>query len=208
MDLYNQQHYKNAAHDAMILVEKSMKEKGKIDTLYGRKLIQKLFSKNQSFYLKVPLGDDLQDQAKEYFEGVFSYYRNYVAHDGSKIDSIASFRILIIASELLEMIDSYELTLTELGGPEEIVKAGSFGSIEKLKSVLLMLDHYMMPEQIYDGLFDDLANSGYGDNHLSSLISFNLIEMRSGFINNSDNSLEKHEWFILGEVGKQFLSQS
>lgn len=34
----------------------------------------------------MPLGDNLQEKAQKYFEDVFSYFRNYVTHDGAYID--------------------------------------------------------------------------------------------------------------------------
>jgi uncharacterized protein (TIGR02391 family) len=207
IELYENRHYKHAAHEAMILVEKSLKEKGKVDNLqYGRRLINNLLSSNKELTLRVPLGDDLQEQAKDYFDGVFSYYRNYTAHDGCRIDQITSYRILVIASELLELINSSQLSLTERGGPNEIIKIGSFGNIETLREVLLMLDDYHMPECVYDGLFEDLARHGYGDEQMEHLIDLNLIEMHSAYVEDDPHIGDIIEWFVLGNLGKQFLS--
>ncbi len=71
----------------MVHVEMALKEKGKVEDIqFGAKLIGDLFAGKSGVRLRVPLGEELQVQAEQYFKGVFSYYRNYAAHDGSRID--------------------------------------------------------------------------------------------------------------------------
>ena len=111
MSLFNDGHFRHSAREAMVQVEIALKEKGKVeDVEFGVQLIGNLFAGKGGVRLRVPLGNELQIHAEKYFKGVFSYYRNYVAHDGSKIDEKLALRILIIASDLLELIDASELT--------------------------------------------------------------------------------------------------
>jgi len=159
--------------------------------------------------LRVPLGDDLQESAKEYFKGVFSYYRNYVAHDGSLVDEKVALRVLIVASELMELIESSELTLTDHGGVSEIVRIGDFGSEKRLRMLLDLLDGYHMPESTYDGLFEMLAMNGFDEKAVEQTISLGLVVMTQGYVEVPGRGpypeFEDHEWFELGPVGKEIM---
>ena len=214
LEVYKKGLYPDTARRAMIQVELALKEKGHLGREYcGTKLIKRVVGGRDGIALKVPLGDDLQDEAQKYFESVFSYYRNYVAHDGNRIDERSSLRILIIASELLEMLDSSGLTLTDLGGIDGLVRAGEFGTSLNLVQLLDFLDGYWMPELVYDGLFEALALNGFNDDHLESVINFGLIEMHS-FICEEPNlitlrgepdMIEKYE---LTDLGRQVIKTS
>ena len=119
LPLFDAGFFKDSAREALVQVEKAMKEKGKTGTkMYGVRLIKGLFEGKKGYIAESSSGEDLQESAKEYFKGVFSYYRNYVAHDGSLVDDKIALRILIVASELLELIESSELKLTDRGGVE------------------------------------------------------------------------------------------
>jgi len=157
-------HFKHAAREAMVQVELALKQKGRVENMqFGTQLIGNLFAGKKCVKLCVPLGNELQMQAERFFNGVFTYYRNYAAHDGSRIDERIALRVLIIASELLELIHASELTLTDAGGLEGLVKIGRFGNSQRLVRLLKLLDNYHMPELTYDGLFEDLALSGFGE---------------------------------------------
>jgi hypothetical protein len=114
----------------MILVEQALKEKGLTKEnykKYGQTLITSLFrtgGKERSVKLRIPLGEDLQAQAEAFFQGVFSYYRNYTAHDGSRVDKRISLRIMIIASELLDLIDASALSFSDIGGVDGLIARG------------------------------------------------------------------------------------
>lgn len=194
----------------MVQVEKALKEKGKIEDIqFGAKLIGTLFAGEAGIKLRVPLGGELQNQAEKYFRGVFAYYRNYAAHDGSKIDEKIALRILIIASELLEMIDASELTLTDAGGVDGLVRVGGFESIERLGVLLNLLDGYHMPDLTYDGMFEELAGNGFGEPELEAVFKLDLIEMHSAKyetpICQFSYGTEIIEWFELTELGKKAL---
>jgi hypothetical protein len=208
--LFDDGYYKESARDALVQVEKALKEKGEIgNKLYGVQLINSLFKCKGEVLLKVPLGEELQEKAREYFNGVFSYYRNYVAHDGALINDKIALRILVLSSELLELIESSELTLDDCGGINGIVRIGDFGSDKKLHTLLSLLDGYSMPESTYDGLFEMLAINGYEDESLEQAIRLGLLEMHSGQaempISSRYQEYENYEWFKLTQLGKEIM---
>lgn len=205
-------HFKHAAREAMVQVELALKQKGKIEDIqFGIRLIKDLFGGRQGVVLRVPLGNELQKQAQLFFEGVFSHYRNYVAHDGSKIDERMALRILIMASELLELIDASELTLTDAGGLEALVRVGGFDSPERLSKLLHLLNNYHMPVQTYDGLFERLARNGFGESELHAAMDLNLVVMHSGeheipcSWRGTLGETEIVEWFELTDLGREVL---
>ena len=160
LPLWRDGYFKHAAHEAMILVEQALKEKGlKKESYkkYGQTLITSLFQisgKENSVKLRVPPGEDLQTQAEAFSQGVFSYYRNYTAHDGSKIDNLTSLRIMIIASELLDLIDASALSFSDIGGVNGLLAKGVFQNKEQLLSILTSLSGYF-PNGDVDGLKEE-----------------------------------------------------
>ncbi len=83
-------YFKHAAREAMTQVELALKERSGRTKLYGRKLTTAVFGNGKSIKLRVPFGDELQEDANKLFTAAFGYYRNYVVHDGSLIDEIYS----------------------------------------------------------------------------------------------------------------------
>ena len=172
-------HFKHAAHEAMIQVEQALKDKGMVnDKRFGQILITSLFrfgDKDKCIRLRVPLGDDLQEHAESYFRGVFSYYRNYTAHDGSKIDQHICARIMILASELLDMIDASSLSFADLGGVDGLVKAGAFESKEQILRLLELLEGYHLPDGEADGLRETLWEMGIDDFQINAVLELDLV---------------------------------
>lgn|SRR5574341_1613072 len=179
MALYSDGHYKHAAHEAMIRVEQALKEKGKVnDKRFGQTLITSLFrfgDNGKYIRLRVPLGDELQEYAENYFKGVFSYYRNYTAHDGSRVDQSTCLRIMIIASELLDLIDASSLSFEDLGGVDGLLEAGAFKSKEQLIQLLKLLHQYHVPDGAVDGLREDLLEIGMDDFQIDAVIELDLV---------------------------------
>jgi len=202
LGLWKDGQYPSAAREALVIVELAVKKKGKVEDigLIGKKLIEKLFKGKDIVRLKIPFSDQLQDKAQEYFTGVFGYYRNYAAHDGAKIDARIAARILIIASELLELIEASELTLRQVGDIEGLVKIGEFESPARMIKLLKLLDGYHMPESTYDALFEDLLMQGFEDRHVQATIELGLIEMHSG--------AETIEWLQLTDLGREVLENN
>lgn len=178
--LFENGHFKHAAHEAMIQVEQALKEKGQVhDNRFGQALVKSLFDiggKHQGIKLRVPLGDDLQQQAQELFSGSFSYYRNYTAHDGSRIDKKTCIRILFLASELLDLLDASSLTYEDIGGVDGLLKMGVFSSKKQLVDLLDMLEGPCFPDGDIDGLLDDMLEQlAATADHLNAVLQLGLV---------------------------------
>lgn len=177
--LFDDGHFKHAALEAMTQVELAMKEKSGERHKYGVNLVISLFGENKGVKLRVPFGDDLQQYAEVWLKGAFSYYRNYAAHDGSKIDKNASARIMVTASELLELIGASSKSFTDVGGMPGLIRQGIFKNEGDLKKLLRILDDYYLPDHICDGFYEELAKHDFGEDEVTSLIDVGLVEYKS-----------------------------
>ena len=215
--LYRDGHYKHAALEAMIQVEKALKEKagegGDIKG-YGVRLVTNLLGKGKGIKLRVPLGEDLQQQAKTLFEGAFAYYRNYAAHDGTKIDQPICLRIMVLASELLDLIGASSLSFADVGGIEGLVKAGAFKDKEELLSLLEFLDGQYLPDEVVDGFWEDLYEKGFRDSQLDAVIDLDLVHYRvEDYVPRPYELLHDHSypdtmaWFELTDLGKKAVAE-
>ena len=182
LHLWQDGYYKHAAHEAMIQVEKAFKEKVLVSEKsksYGHSLITKYLNssgKEKSIKLRIPLGEDLQPQAENYFQGVFGYYRNYTAHDGSKIDKTISARIMIIACDLLDLIDASYLSFADVGGVDGLIKLGEFSNKQQIYNVLVNLEAQVLPDGEVEGLLEEFSEKfGIGERQLNALIDLELV---------------------------------
>ena len=76
--LYEDGHFPQAAFESMKQVELALKEKAEIgEKLFGTRLVNRLLGSGESIKLKIPLGDELQEQAKSLFKGAFLYYMSF-----------------------------------------------------------------------------------------------------------------------------------
>lgn len=157
-------HYSSAVHAAMVQVELALKEKSGEDQRYGVNLITLLLGEGKSVKLKMPFGEKMQKQTENYFKSTFSFYRNYAAHDGSKFDQTTCFRVLIIASDLLDLIGASEISFTEIGGISGLIKLGLFANDDDILCLLEFLGSYPpFSIEVADGYFEDLAIKGYDE---------------------------------------------
>ena len=221
MPLYSDGHFKHAAHEAMIQVELALKEKGQVkDRKFGHTLVESLFrvgGKEQYIRLRVPLGQDLQSQAEQLFKGAFAYYRNYSAHDGSKIDQRQCLRIMILASELLDLIDASSLTFSDIGGVEGLIEAGVFTSKEQVLGLLRLLDGYHVIDDAVDGLYEEMwGKLGADELQLQAAIELDLVRYEE-----TDYAPDPEElrmawnytppqivgWFTLTDPGEKFAEE-
>ena len=146
---------------------------------YGHTLITQLLgldAKRKSVRLRVPLGEDLQAEAEKYFLGVFGYYRNYVAHRDSNIDKVISARVMVIASELLDLVDASHLNIADIGGVEGLLAIGEFASRQQLRDVLERLTGQWLPNGATDGLLEAgfNPNSSLGERSECCLTSLSI----------------------------------
>jgi len=189
--------------------------------VFGYTLVESLFrvgGKGQYIRLRVPLGQDLQPQAERLFKGAFSYYRNYTAHDGSKINQRQCLRIMILASELLDLIDKSSLTFSDIGGVEGLIKAGAFANKEQVLGLLRLLDGYHVIDDGVDGLYEDMwERLGVDELQLQAVIELDLVryeetdyapdpeELKIAW-NNFDPP-QTVGWFTLTDLGEKFIKE-
>jgi len=218
--LFVDKYYKHAVREAMTQVELALKEKGMVrDNRYGVNLVRSVLDlggKQKIVKLRIPLGDELQEQAKILFEGAFSYYRNYATHDGSKIDERICMRILILASELLELIDASSLSYSDLGGIDGLLKSGVFSDKNQLLGVLSLLSGYHLPDGDADGLRDDLFEKfGAGDEQITAVLELDLARYQEvDYIPDAEElKIVNHTlpdtigWFELTDLGWKIIDE-
>ena len=169
MKLVDDDHFKHAALEAMTQVELALKEKADVKDNYGVRLTKALFGQENGIKLRVPFGEDLQKEAEALFSGAFSYYRNYAAHDGARIDQRACLRILIVASELLELIGASDISFTDIGGIHGLLQKGVFKDEPQIYKLLDFLNDNILPDHVCDGFYEDLASRGFSKSQLQAV---------------------------------------
>ena len=106
-------------------VELALKEKSDDKKKYGLNLIEHLLGKGERIKLRMPFSEEMQSKTESYFKGTFSFYRNYAAHDGRKIDRAICLRTLVVASEL-NLIGASRVSFADIGGVPGLIKCGLF----------------------------------------------------------------------------------
>jgi len=215
ISLYKKGNFPQAAWESLKQVELALKEKGGIkdeEKLFGARLIETLFGSGKSIKLKIPLGDKLQKEAKELFKGAFSYYRNYLAHkEGNKVNKIICIRIMILASELLDLIDTSYVSFAEIGEVKGLIKQGIFENESQLSDLLSFLSSQVFPHEAFDGMFEDLAERGYTKKQYEIVFDLDLVEYHSEMRNHSfPGELEdwdKFGWIELTPKGRKIIAQ-
>ena len=213
IQLVKDNHFKNAAREAIIQVELALKEKSGIKLCYGINLIKKLFGKRSGIKLILysSLGADLQEVAELYFKGAFKYYRNYLAHDGSKVTEELCLRILILASELLHMIGASSISYSEIGGVSGLLKYKIFPDKVTIVKLLNFLDGQIFYDEVFDGFFEELAYNGFTEEQLQSLFDLGLIkwvnEGMDKFPGDESGSLVEVCSFKLTNIGLELMNK-
>jgi uncharacterized protein (TIGR02391 family) len=213
--LFTDSHFSQAAFEAMKQVELALKEKSGETKKYGVNLVTSLFGKGNNIKLRVPFGDELQEKAKILFEGVFSYYRNYSAHDGSKINNVISFRTMIIASELLDLLGASSISFADIDGINGLIKEGVFENEKSVIDLLILIDGDYVLDNAIDGLAEKLANKGYSQEQMQALIEVGLLEYQSqkyipslDELNNDEFIPEEIGFFQLTYLGKNLTNKN
>ena len=210
--LYKDGHFSPAALESMKQVELALKEKAGIkEKLFGVRLVDKLFGSGKSIKLTIPLGAELQEQGKSLFKGAFSYYRNYAAHDGSKINEVICIRIMVLASELLDLIAASSISFEEIGGVRGLIEQGIFDDESQMSNLLSFLSSQVYPHEVFDGMFEDLYERGYTDHQYQSVFDLGLIEYKDEIRDNSFSGepadLDTFGWLELTPIGQMVLNQ-
>ena len=207
LPLYENNHYKHAAHEAMTIIERTLKDKTGVDIKSAVGLAKNLFGGEKDLKLSVPFGDDLQGAASRLFQGAFSYYRNYTAHDGTSINSEQCLRILILASELLDLVVASRFDYRPL---RKLIDTGVFRNDESAIKLLKLLDGYTTIKDVYDGLFELLAKNGFSSEQMESLIEIGLLALEPTEVNilavfEDELGGQEFECFRLSAIGKGIL---
>jgi uncharacterized protein (TIGR02391 family) len=213
MSLYNDGYFPDAALASMKQVELALKEKCRTDKKScGRNLVEAVFGSKEGIKLIIPLADDLQEDAIELFKGAFRYYRNYTAHEDSKINNVSCIRIMVLASELLDLIGASPISFTEIGGVKGLIKHGIFAEESQITDLLSFLSSQSFPYECFDGLFEDLYERGYTDHQYQSVFDLGLIEYKCEMMDHSvpgkPADLDTFGWFELTPMGHVVLNKN
>lgn len=215
MPLYKDGHFHDAAYKSMKQVELALKEKSGVSkNLRGQKLcsttlVKTVFGSGNNIKLINPLPDALQEDALELFKGAFIYYRNYTAHEDDKINNVSCIRIMVLASELLDLIGASSISFTEIGGVKGLIKHGIFAEESQITDLLSLLISETCPDDCFDGLFEDLALRGYTDNQFQSVFDLGLIMYKeTDQIINGPLDAETLGWFELTPIGQKVLNKN
>jgi uncharacterized protein (TIGR02391 family) len=210
--LYIDSHFRHAAREAMTQVELALKEKSGVKDKYGTRLVNSLLERGIGIKLVVPFGPEMQKHAHALFESAFSYYRNYAVHDGSEINDQRCLRIMILASELLDLINASEVSFADIGGVKGLVSNGLFSNENQVCDFLSFLSGYTFPEDARDGFFEDLVERGVDGNQVKAVIETGLIEYKSEEVEIPEpmrglfgDSTERLGSFQLTRLGEQVL---
>lgn len=174
--LYDDGHFPEAAHQAMSEVEIAIKECIGETRLFGTKLIEKALSNQNGISLKIPRGDEWQDKARAFYKAMFSYLRNYTAHGGRNISDLSCLRVMILASDVLDVIGTSPRRLS--GGVGELIRAGFFTDEPDLIRLLTFLDGYPIVDNVVDGFYEELYDKGFSDEQIEVLMECGLVEYR------------------------------
>lgn len=216
MPLYKDGYFHEAAYKSMKQVELAIKEKSGVSkNLRGQRLcsttlVKTVFGPGKNIKLIVPLPNAPQEDALELFKGAFIYYRNYTAHEDDKINNVICIRIMVLASELLDLIGASPISFTEIGGVEGLIKNGIFAEESKITGLLSLLLSEHCPDDCFDGLFEDLAIKGYTDNQFQSVFDLGLIVYKEEDCDDVNNPpfFETIGWFELTPLGQKVLNKN
>ncbi|MDW7761109.1 MAG: TIGR02391 family protein [Acidobacteriota bacterium] len=212
--LYLDGQFKHAAREAMTQVELALKERAGVPKLYGIRLINSVLGPGSGVKLRLPFGPETEKEVHALFQAAFAYYRNYAIHQGSLIDEKACLRIMVLATELLELIGASKRSLANIGGVDGLIRHAAFADRDEIKDLLKFLHERVVPEDAPDGFFEDLAEKGYSPQKLDALFDVGLVDYK-------EKEVEIPEWgcnelrdvserigvFLLTPLGRQVLNE-
>lgn len=212
--LYLDGQFKHAAREAMTQVELALKERAGVPKLYGVRLVNAVLGSGSGVKLRLPFGPETEKEAHALFQAAFAYYRNYAIHQGSRIDEKACLRIMVLASELLELIGASEKSFANVGGVDGLIRHGTFADRNEIKELLEFLDERVMPEDAPDGFFEDLAEEGSSQEQLDALFDVGLVDYQGKEVeipewgrNAYGDVTERIGVFLLTPLGRQVLNE-
>jgi hypothetical protein len=174
LPLFNNGHYQQAMLESMKQVEMALREKGipPKNHNFGDKLVRWVLDSGNHITLSVSLGHDLQEKALMLFRGAFGYYRNYVAHNDARIDKPVCFRVMVLASELLDLVDASTRSFEGIGGIYGIIKSGIFRDVQEFKDFLDFHINQQFIEEDYSDYAREFTERGYNDIQQEAMFDF------------------------------------
>jgi len=113
----------------------------------------------------------------------------------------------------LELIGASAKSFADIGGIKGLIKANLFKDEKSIIKLLKILDEYHLPDHGCDGLYEELANNGFGEDEVVALIEVGLIEYKSQKYIPLENDIEdaftlpdEIGWFELTEMGKKVIT--
>jgi len=202
-------HPKAAVKEAMQQVENALQDKSLEPEQYGVALVQFVFRKGGPLALPVRFDEKAQRYAKMYFEGAFGYYRNYAYHRGGNITPAIAERIMVIASELLDIIDASARSFAGVGGVEGLVEKGVFESAEDLYDLLRFLSAQVIIDETFDGMLEEMYHRGHTDEQLQWVFQTGLVRMHfEGMAEDYPCGPAPVDVMNLTELGEEVLEQA
>ncbi len=176
LPLFKDGHYQHVALESMKQVEMALRDKAIAPKeLFGVHLVKWVMGNGEHITLAVSLGDDYQEKAQLLFKGAFGYYRNYAAHDGVKIDKVMSFRVMILASELLTLVAASNKSIEGIGGIDGLIKSGIFKSFQEFKDFLDFLDGQQIIESDVSDYDIELEGRGFTKIQEQAMYEFGFV---------------------------------
>jgi hypothetical protein len=218
--LFEDKYYTESAKEALLQVEVALKEKFPFesDARTAVQFVDKYFIddnkaiKDNRIKLLCKYGD--QSKLKLFFNGVFSHYRNNLIHKDINLNKIESFRILIISSELLDLIDTSQVSYLGNNKLEGLIKMNIFKDKNEFVSLLEFIDGQYILDYVCDGFFEDLNNNGFNDDQYEAVIGYGLVSFDVSKIdhsNDTDDIERMHDeigFFNLTDLGKKELENN
>ena len=118
---------------------------------------------------------------------------------------------MVIASELLDLIDASPVSFTEVGGVKGLIKQGIFDDESQLSDLLSFLSSQVFPYETFDGMFEELDERGYSDQQYQAVFDMGLIEYHDKMMNHSfpggGADWDTFGWLELTPEGRKVLNQ-
>ncbi len=194
---YLDAHWKDAALASMVEVEQALRDAvGELEparksddserSWFGSRLVDRVWASHDKIRLDLPFGPKYRDAARQLFAGSFAYYRNYTAHEAKEIDEKTCVRVMILASELLDIIGASSRSFLGIGGKEGLLREHIFDNLEQLRSLLLSLHRQTIPDSCWDGFFEWLYEAGYTKLQFESVIDLGLVRLSTDMVPDGD----------------------
>lgn len=218
--LFEDKYYTESAKEALLQVEVALKEKFPFehDAITAVQFIDKYFIddkkaiKDNRIKLLCKYGE--QGKLKLFFNGVFSHYRNNLNHKDIDLNKIESFRILIISSELLDLIDTSQISYLGDNKLDGLIKMNIFKDKQEFVSFMEFIDGQYIIDYACNGFFEDLYNSGFNDEQYEAVLGYGLVSFdvskidHSNDTNDFDSINDEIGFFNLTELGKKELENN